>query len=54
MNELIKAIEEMCLAVDEFAKEHITPNTPLFNLQQDMIANVKRYREKKEVSREEN
>lgn len=47
MNELIKDIEEMCLVIDEFAKNDITPGTPLYNLQQGMIANVKRYREKK-------
>ena len=47
MNELIKAIEDMCLLVDEFAKSDITPNTPLYNFQQGLIANVKRYREKK-------
>ncbi len=47
MNELIDAIEEMCLLTDEFAKSDITPNTPLYNFQQSLIANVKRYREAK-------
>jgi hypothetical protein len=47
MSELIKAIEDMCLLVDEFEKSDITPNTPLYNFQQGLIANVKRYREKK-------
>ncbi len=47
MQELIKEIEDMCLLVDEFAKSDVTPGTPLYNFQQSMIANVKRYREKK-------
>lgn len=47
MNEKIQAIEDMCLLVDEFAKSDITPETPLYNFQQEMIENVKRYREKK-------
>lgn len=50
MNELIKAIEDMCELVDEFAKSDITPGTPLYNFQQGMIANVKRYRDKKNES----
>jgi hypothetical protein len=52
MNELIKAIEDMCLLVDEFEKSDITPNTPLYNFQQGLIANVKRYREKKSKQKE--
>jgi hypothetical protein len=47
VNELRNAIEDMCLLVDEFAKSDITPGTPLYNFQQGMIANVKRYRDKK-------
>jgi hypothetical protein len=47
MNDLIDAIEEMCLLTDEFAKCDITPNTPLYNFQQGLITNVKRYRDAK-------
>jgi hypothetical protein len=47
MNEVVKAIEDMCLLVDEFAKSDVTPGTPLYNFQQGMIANVKRYRDNK-------
>jgi len=47
MSDKIQAIEDMCLLVDEFAKSDITPGTPLYNFQQGMIENVKRYREKK-------
>jgi hypothetical protein len=47
VNELVKAIEAMCVLVDKFAKIDVTPNTPLHNFQQSMIENVKRYREKK-------
>jgi len=47
MNDLIEALEEMCLLTDEFAKSDVTPNTPLYNFQQGLIANAKRYRQKK-------
>lgn len=47
MNELVKAIEDLCLLVDEFAEIDVTPESPLYNFQQSMIANVKRYREQK-------
>lgn len=47
MNELIKAIEAMCVLVDKFEKIDVTPDTPLHNFQQGMIANVKHYRDKK-------
>lgn len=47
MDELIKAIEEMCLLTDEFAKVETIPGTPLYNFQKSIIANVKRYRESK-------
>lgn len=47
VNELRAAIEDMCLLVDEFAKSDVTPGTPLYNFQQSMIANVKRYRDTK-------
>ncbi len=50
VNELRKAIEELCLLVDEFANCDLTPNTPLYNFQQSMIANVKRYRGQKDES----
>lgn len=50
MNELVKAIEDLCLLVDEFAESDVTPGTPLYNFQQSMIANVKRYREHKNDS----
>ena len=52
MNELIIALEEMCLLIDEFAKCNFTPNTPLYNFQQSMIDNVKRYRERKKDNNE--
>ncbi len=52
MTKIIKEFEEMCLLVDEFAKCDITPNTPLYNFQQGMIATVKRYREKKAKEKE--
>ncbi len=48
MNKLVEAIEDMCLVIDELAKSDVTPGTPLYNFQQCMIANVKRYREAKE------
>ena len=48
INEMRKAIEELCLLVDEFANCDLTPNTPLYNFQQSMIANVKRFREQKD------
>ncbi len=50
VNELKKAIEDLCLLVDEFSLCNLTPNTPLYNFQQSMIANVKRYRDKKDES----
>lgn len=50
--ELRDAIEDMCLLVDEFEKCDIAPNTPLYNFQQGMIANVKRYRGKKAIEKE--
>lgn len=50
VNELVKAIEDMCELIDEFAKSDITPGTPLYNFQQSMIVNVKRYRDKKNES----
>jgi len=52
MNDLIEALEEMCLLTDEFAKCDLTPNTPIYNFQQGLIANVKRYREKKSKQKE--
>lgn len=52
INEIKAAIEELCLLVDEFANCDLTPNTPLYNFQQSMIANVKRFRgEKDEASK---
>lgn len=47
INELKKAMDELCLLVDEFSNCDLTPNTPLYNFQQSMIANVKRFRGKK-------
>lgn len=52
MNDLMKEIEDLCLLVDEFAKCDITPNTPIYNFQQGLIENVKRYREKKAKEQE--
>jgi hypothetical protein len=46
--ELRNAIEELCLLVDEFANCDLTPNTPMYNFQQSMIANVKRFRGQKD------
>lgn len=48
VNEMREAIEELCSLVDEFATCDLTPNTPLYNFQQSMIANVKRFREQKD------
>lgn len=48
VNELREAIEEICLLVDEIANCDLTPNTPLYNWQQSMIASVRRYRGEKE------
>jgi hypothetical protein len=47
MNDIEKEIEATCLLVDDFAKQKLTPGTPLYELQQGMIANVKRYRMEK-------
>lgn len=46
--ELRNAIEELCLLVDEFSLCEFAQNTPLYNFQQSMIANVKRFREQKD------
>jgi hypothetical protein len=50
VTELRKSIEELCLLVDEFSLCDIAQNTPLYNFQQSMIANVKRFRDQKDES----
>lgn len=41
-------IEEFNSHIDEWSKEKLTPGTPVYDFQQAMIKNVKRYRESKE------
>lgn len=48
MLDIEKEIEEMCGLVDEYSHIELKPNTPEYNFQQSMIANVKRFREAKE------
>lgn len=43
--QITKSIEEQCLLVDEYAKIKFPVGTPEYELQQGLIANVKRYRE---------
>lgn len=40
-------LEEMCSEVDKFSEEELTPGTPTHTFQQEMIKNVKRYRDSK-------
>jgi hypothetical protein len=52
ISDLEEMIEENCKLVDEFALQELTPNTPIYNFQQSLIANVKRYREAKKLDEE--
>ena len=47
MQDLEQEIKEMCDLVDEFAKCHISTDTPMFVFQQEMIRHCRKYREAK-------